>query len=340
MTVAGQDERVPAAPRSSRAPALSAEEQAVAKRLSGGFGWRTVVLTAALLSVEIGVVALWAVGVVPMAIGFVINSWVSYAWYTVHHDATHKAISGRNPKRFWIENLCGNIAGYAIQLDFGSYSANHLKHHAHTNTPADPDLAVKGPQWQMPIKWLAATIFMTIGAFPGGNRLVEKLMAKMLPPDAPASSDREKAARARMRRLTQVGLVLLLVTTPLGWFWPAFLLLWLPGRVGILALMILFQWLPHFPFDRTDRFGATRINRFPGSTWLLLQQDRHLIHHLYPTIPWYRYRAAFRELRPLLEANGAIIQGTGTHPHVPIQLRETAPATTCCTPWKPTHEHR
>ncbi len=38
MTVAGQDERVPAAPRSSRAPALSAEEQAVAKRLSGGFG--------------------------------------------------------------------------------------------------------------------------------------------------------------------------------------------------------------------------------------------------------------------------------------------------------------
>jgi len=33
---------------------------------------------------------------------------------------------------------------------------------------------------------------------------------------------------------------------------------------------------------------ATRINRFPGSTWLLLQQDRHLIHHLYPTIPWYR----------------------------------------------------
>lgn len=331
MSVAEHDAENPAVAttaKPARSPALSVEEQAVAKRLSGGFGWPTVVLTAALLSVEVSVVALWAVGIVPMALGFVVNSWVSYAWYTVHHDATHKAISGRDPKRFWIENLCGNIAGYAIQLDFGSYSANHLKHHAHTNTPADPDLAVKGPLWQMPIKWLAATIFMTIGAFPGGNRPVEKLMAKMLPPDAPASSDREKAARARMRRLTQVGLVLLLVTIPLGWFWPAFLLLWLPGRVGILALMILFQWLPHFPFDRTDRFGATRINRFPGSTWLLLQQDRHLIHHLYPTIPWYRYRAAFRELRPLLEANGAIIQGTGTHPHVPIQLRETAPAAT------------
>jgi len=41
---------------------------------------------------------------------------------------------------------------------------------------------------------------------------------------------------------------------------------------------------------------------------------------------WYRYRAAFRELRPLLVANGAIIQGTGTTPHVPIQLWEHAGA--------------
>jgi hypothetical protein len=55
---------------------------------------------------------------------------------------------------------------------------------------------------------------------------------------------------------------------------------------------------------------------------LLLQQDRHPIHHLYPQIPWYRYRAAFRELRPTLVANGAIIQGSGTSPHVPVQLRE------------------
>jgi fatty acid desaturase len=147
-------------------------------------------------------------------------------------------------------------------------------------------------------------------------------MARLLPEGTPAPSDRELAARARMRRLTQVVLALLVLTIPLGWFWPALVLLWLPSRVGILALMVLFQWLPHFPFDRTDRFGATRVNRFPGSTWLLLQQDRHLVHHLYPTIPWYRYRAAFRELRPLLEANGATIQGTGTSPHVPIQLRE------------------
>ena len=83
--------------------------------------------------------------------------------------------------------------------------------------------------------------------------------------------------------------------------------------------------------DRTDRFGATRVNRFPEPTRLLLEEDRHLIHHLYPQIPWYRYRyryryrAAFRELRPLLVAIGeAIIQGTGASHRFPIPLRAHA----------------
>lgn len=301
-------------------PRLSEQEQMVAKRLSGDFGWPTVLLAVALLCAEVGVVVLWAYGVIPMAVGFIVNSYISYAWYTVHHDATHKAISGRNPRFAWIEQACGHAAGFALQIEFTNYSANHLKHHAHTNTPADPDLAVKGPMWQLPIKWLLATVLMTIGALPGGDRVVSKLLARVMP--MPESSAREQKARAQMRRFSQVGFVLLLATIPFGAFWPALLLWWLPSRVGILFLMVLFQWLPHFPFDRTDRFGNTRINRFPGSTWLLLQQDRHLIHHLYPSIPWYRYRAAFKELRPQLEANRAIIQGSGSKPHIPIQLRE------------------
>jgi len=213
-----------------RPVAPTTEEQAVVRRLSGGFGWPTVFLAVPLTSVEAGMIALWAV----------------------------------------------------------------------------------------------ATVFMTIGALSGGQRVVGRVITKLGVPLP--DSERDRADLARMRRLTQVGLLILVATIPFGWFRPAFLLRWLPTRVGVFYLMILFQWLPHFPFDRTDRFGASRINRFPGSTWLLLQQDRHLIHHLYPQIPWYRYRAAFRELRPLLVTNGAIIQGTGTSPNVPIQLRKLAPA--------------
>lgn len=311
--------------RPGRPAALSEAEQDVVRRLSGGVGWPTVLLAAGLLAVEVGMVVLWANGLVPMAVGFFVNSVVAYAWYTVHHDATHKAISGRNPRWRWLDTGCGTLAGVAMQLEFFSYARNHLRHHAHTNTPADPDLVVKGPLWQMPIKWAAGTVLLTVGSLPGGGRLVEAMIDKL---DASIpNSDRDRADRARMRRLTQVGLVALIATIPLGAFWPAFLLWWLPTRVGGFYLTVLFQWLPHFPFDRTDRFGNTRVTRFPGSTWMLLQQDRHLIHHLYPQIPWYRYRAAFEELRPLLVANGAIIEGRGTSPHAPIRLRQPAPAT-------------
>jgi fatty acid desaturase len=115
-------------------------------------------------------------------------------------------------------------------------------------------------------------------------------------------------------------------TIPFGSFWDAFWLWFVASQIGIFYLVVLFQWLPHFPFERQDRFGATRVNRFPGSSMLLLMQDHHLIHHLYPTVPWYRYRAVFRELRPYLEQHDAIIQGSDTTPHLPIQLRAGASA--------------
>ena len=297
-------------------------EQDIVRRHSGGVGWPTVALCAALVAVDLTTIVCWAAGVLPIGIGFVVSSLVAYAFYTVHHDATHRAISGRDPRWRWLEVGCGHLAAFALQLDFRGYGANLLRHLAHTNGPADPDLLVKGPLWQVPLKWAFLMVLVTLGALPWGDRLVSRVLRRLVPAFEAPSSPREAADRTRLRRWTQLGLVVLVVSIPLGAFWPALLLWYLPSRVGILILMAMFQWLPHFPFDRTDRFGATRINRFPGSTWLLLQQDRHLVHHLHPSIPWYRYRAAARELRAILEANGAIIQGIDTHPHVPIQWRE------------------
>lgn len=307
-----------------RADRPSREEQALVRRYVGGFGWPTVVLAGVLTCIDIATIVLWALGIIPMALGFVVNSLVAYAFYTVHHDATHKAISGRNPGWRGVEVVCGHVAGFVLQLDFRGYGANHLRHHANTNTAADPDLLVKGPLWQVPLKWAFLMVLVTIGALPWGDRLVSRILRSLVPAFAAPTSDRERADRDHLRHFTQFGLVALLATIPFGAFWPAFVLWYLPSRVGILLLMVLFQWLPHFPFDHTDRFGATRVTRFPGSTWLLLQQDRHLVHHLYPSIPWYRYRAAYRELRPILEANGAIIEGIDTDPHVPIRWREIA----------------
>lgn len=243
---------------------------AVARRYTGAVGWPTVALCLTLTCTYVLVIIGWAFGVVPLWAGCAVNSVVTYAFYTVHHDANHKSISGRNAKWRWRDRVCGEIAAVPLQINFLGFSAEHLRHHSHTNDPLhDPDVLVAGPMWALPIKWL----------------------------------------------------LVLLASIPLGVFMPMFFLWWLPGRFAVLALMVLFQWLPHVPYESTDRYENTRVTTFRGSTWLLLQQDRHLIHHLYPSVPWYRYRAVFREIRPLLEAEGARIEGRDSASRRPIQLR-------------------
>lgn len=309
------------APDAKKLVRLSEHEREVVRRLSTGFAWPTVLLTFGIVAFEAAVIVWWATGGLPLVVGLVLNTWASYAMYTVHHDATHKAISNRNAKLAVWDKICGTIAGLVMLIEFESYAKNHLRHHAHTNTERDPDLFVEGRIGELPKKWFVATLLTVIGAFPGGSVVNRRIMAVLGIPVPGRYSDEQKAALARQRWLTRAGLVAVAVSIPLGAFVPVFFLWWLPTRLSILVLMVLFQWLPHYPFDRSDRFGATRITLFPMSTWLLLHQDRHLIHHLYPSIPWYRYRAAYRELLPLLRDEGAVIAGPGTDPRTPIRMR-------------------
>ena len=44
----------------------------------------------------------------------------------------------------------------------------------------------------------------------------------------------------------------------------------------------------------------------PG-TPLLLSQNYHLVHHLMPRVPFYRYGPLYRDLRPELERHGSTI---------------------------------
>jgi fatty acid desaturase len=176
------------------------------------------------------------------------------------------------------------------------------------------------------LKWLAGTLLGVAMALPWGDRLAARVTMR-LRPDAPKATERMSQEMRRLRRYSRICLAVLVASIPLGLFLPVFFLWWLPGRLGVFALMVLFQWLPHFPHKSTERFSNTRITTFRGSTWLLLQQDRHLIHHLYPSVPWYRYRAVFRELRPMLEAQGATIEGLDASPPRRIQWRAHAEPT-------------
>ncbi len=96
---------------SDSAARLTSEEREVSQRLSQGFAWPTVLLLVVLIVIEVGVIAAWAAGVLPLLVGVLINSIASYGLYTVVHDSVHRSISNRDPEYARWDSICGNVVG-------------------------------------------------------------------------------------------------------------------------------------------------------------------------------------------------------------------------------------
>jgi beta-carotene hydroxylase len=73
--------------------------------------------------------------------------------------------------------------------------------------------------------------------------------------------------------------------------------------VGI-ALGLFFDYLPHRPFEERSRWKNARVYPSPITNILIFGQNYHLIHHLWPSIPWYKYQAAYYYAQPLLDEKG------------------------------------
>ena len=74
------------------------------------------------------------------------------------------------------------------------------------------------------------------------------------------------------------------------------------------VMLTFFTWIPHHDHSETGRYRDTRVSLWPGAE-LLFGQDPHLIHHRMPAIPYYRYRATFDDLGPILERHSVRIDG-------------------------------
>ena len=68
----------------------------------------------------------------------------------------------------------------------------------------------------------------------------------------------------------------------------------LPSRIGLALVGFVFVFLPHHPADisaHDNKYQASTVRQ--GWEWLLTPlmvfQNYHLIHHLYPNVPFYNY---------------------------------------------------
>jgi len=245
--------------------------------------------------------------------------WRSHRWYAVAasyvaifaiftplHDSVHLSVSAQYR---WINSAVGRVAGIFFLAPFHAFRWVHLQHHKHTNHPEkDPDFwSGLAPIWLTPLRWCSQELHYYVNLpqmFSGALaplEIVEVIATLVLAYGAVA------------------------VSAYLGHFWDTFYTFLLPMRLAVISLAFAFDYIPHAPHltaRSQDVYGCT--NRIVGITntgqrvfdrvlsAMLLYQNYHNIHHLYPSVPFYGYSRVWRAhekvlapltpVRPLFDA--------------------------------------
>lgn len=246
----------------------------------------TVWLCVATLAVFGGVAAGYLTGRLPAVPTMLLNAVAIYVGFTVMHESMHGIAHANRTLNRWL----GRVTGLLLTVSLPLFRGVHYEHHSHTNdAERDPDLFVAhSPKWLLPI-WTLGIVVEYRRHFYGRGLWR-------------STADRNEALM--IEALLAAMTVLAVATGHLGtlivvWFGPALL--------AVACLALAFDYLPHYPYDSAERYRDTRI--YPGrvANVILLGQNYHLIHHLWTTIPWYRYQGVFAAIRSDLEQRGARI---------------------------------
>jgi len=90
-------------------------------------------------------------------------------------------------------------------------------------------------------------------------------------------------------------------------------ILLLGHMVGNAVLTTFFAWIVHHPHNEQERMKTTTVYQARGGldtvmTLLWGFQNYHAIHHLYPKVPFFRYRKLYRTLEPYLLEHGVPVK--------------------------------
>ena len=257
--------------------------------------WPTVtLLIAAFITFSVSTFA-YLQGELPLDWAMLINSIASYMAFPAAHDATHGAVF----KSRKINDWAGRAAMTLLEPGpfFQVFRFIHMKHHRFTNhSEKDPDIySGTGPAWLLPFKWL------TLDVIYFKTYLSRNTFKK-----------RPKSERREFYVSVLFAITVIVTVTALGWLHYYLLLFFIPTRIAKFIIVIAFDFLPHFPHEAEELYRCTS-NRM-GMEWLLtpifIYQNYHLVHHLYPTIPFYRYLKVWNSRKHYHEAQNPAIVDT------------------------------
>ena len=243
--------------------------------------WPTVLLLVGGITVFLVSSALALTGVWPLWPSVILNTIASFVLFTVSHEASHHSASSSGRLNSWLGRLATPF--FAPHAGFRMWRFIHMQHHRFTNHAdgSDPDhYTHRGARWTQPLRWLTIDLWYIVFYVPKirtrpRGEIVEALITWTV--------------------LLTIGITAVVT----GHLIELLVLYFLPIRISIMFLGWAFDYLPHNELKATpqeDRFRTTR-NRIGLERLLsplLLYQNYHLVHHLHPVVPFYRYIAVWR----------------------------------------------
>lgn len=198
---------------------------------------------------------------------------------TVIHDASHNA-AHRNRV---LNAIMGHGSALMLGFAFPVFTRVHMQHHANVNDPEnDPDhfVSTGGPLWLIAARFFYHEIYFFKRRLWRKYELLEWFLSRLFVASIVYIS-------------CQYGFLGYILNF---WFSPALV-------VGM-ALGLFFDYLPHRPFQERNRWKNARVYPSRILNLLIGGQNYHLIHHLWPSIPWYKYQPAYYAVKPLLDEKG------------------------------------
>jgi ring-1,2-phenylacetyl-CoA epoxidase subunit PaaE len=241
----------------------------------------TVLLMLGGLALWAGSTAMALTGTWPMLVSTVISGVAAYLLFTVSHDAAHHSASSNGLLNRWIGRIATPF--FSAHASFSTFRFIHMQHHRFTNHTdgSDPDgYTMAGPVWQRPFRWLTVDVFYAVF-------YVRRL------------GTRPRAEKVEVAVQLMIVGAFFTVAIGTGHALDLVLLYVVPQRLAVLWLAFAFDYLPHHGLHlrpSEDKLKTTR-NRIGGERWLsplLLYQNYHLVHHLHPLVPFYRYLQVWR----------------------------------------------
>ncbi len=244
----------------------------------GGFNPNVLMFLAA-LTLIITSTCVYFLGNIPDWCCFLANVLALHLSGTVIHDASHNAAHRDRV----VNAILGHGSALMLGFAFPVFTRVHLQHHAHVNDPDnDPDhyVSTGGPLWLIAARFFYHEIFFFKRKLWRKYELLEWFLSRLF-----------------LVTIVALGIHYDFIGFVMNfWFVPALV-------VGI-ALGLFFDYLPHRPFQDRDRWKNARVYPSPILNLLILGQNYHLVHHLWPSIPWYKYQSTYYVTKPLLDDKG------------------------------------